>query len=53
MRGLITTPGTSMDASLTSFAFAKEVGDRAGEYGNLGNAYGSQGDFSKAIKYHT
>jgi hypothetical protein len=32
---------------------AKEVGDRAGEYGNLGNAYGSQGDFSKAIKYHT
>jgi hypothetical protein len=32
------------------------VGDRDGEgrgYGNLGNAYQSQGDFSKAIKYHT
>jgi tetratricopeptide (TPR) repeat protein len=36
-------------------AIKKEVGDRAGEgtaYGNLGNAYRSQGDFSKAIKYH-
>jgi tetratricopeptide (TPR) repeat protein len=35
---------------------AKEVGDRAGEgivYGNLGNAYGSQGDYTKAIEYHT
>jgi hypothetical protein len=34
---------------------AKEVGDRAGEgmaYANLGNAYWSQGDFSKAIEYH-
>jgi hypothetical protein len=34
---------------------AKEVGDRAGEgiaYGNLGNAYGSQGDYAKAIEYH-
>jgi hypothetical protein len=33
-------------------AIAKEVGDRAGEgrtYGNLGNSYESQGDFSKAI----
>jgi hypothetical protein len=33
---------------------AKEVGDRAGEgvaYGNLGNAYASQGAFSKAIEY--
>jgi tetratricopeptide (TPR) repeat protein len=32
------------------------VGDRAGEgraYGNLGNAYQSHADFSKAIKYHT
>ena len=36
-------------------AIAKEVGDRAGEgltYGNLGNAYRSQGDFSKAIEHH-
>ena len=35
---------------------AKEVGDRAGEgraYGSLGNAYQSQGDFAKAIEYHT
>ena len=34
---------------------AKEVGDRAGEggaYGNLGIAYDSQGDFSKAIEHH-
>ncbi len=34
----------------------KEVGDRAGEgqvYANLGNAYYSQGDYAKAIKYHT
>ena len=33
-----------------------EVGDRAGEgkaYANLGNAYQSQGDFSKAIAYQT
>jgi hypothetical protein len=22
-------------------------------YGNLGNAYGSQGDYAKAIEYHT
>jgi tetratricopeptide (TPR) repeat protein len=32
------------------------VGDRAGEggaYGNLGNAYRSQGDVTKAIEYHT
>ena len=32
------------------------MGDRTGEgraYGNLGNAYQSQGDFSKAIEYHT
>jgi tetratricopeptide (TPR) repeat protein len=32
------------------------VGDRAGEgaaYGNLGNAYRSQGDYAKAIEYHT
>ena len=32
------------------------MGDRAGEgvaYGNLGSAYGSQEDFSKAIKHHT
>jgi tetratricopeptide (TPR) repeat protein len=31
------------------------VGDRAGEgraYANLGNAYRSQGDISKAIEYH-
>jgi hypothetical protein len=37
-------------------AISKEVGDRVGEcaaYGNLGNAYRSQGDFSKAIEYHT
>jgi tetratricopeptide (TPR) repeat protein len=37
-------------------AIAKEVGDRAGEgaaYGNLGNAYRSQGDYTKAIEYHT
>ena len=36
-------------------AIAKEVGDRAGEgagYGNLGCAYESQGDFSRAIMYH-
>ena len=35
---------------------AKEVGDRAGEgqaYGNLGCAYRSQGDYAKAIEYHT
>ncbi|XP_078380662.1 uncharacterized protein LOC144663550 isoform X1 [Oculina patagonica] len=34
---------------------AKEVGDTAGEgraYGNLGCAYGSLGDFKKAIEYH-
>jgi tetratricopeptide (TPR) repeat protein len=34
---------------------AKEVGDRAGEgraYGNIGNVYQSQGDFSKAIEHH-
>ena len=32
------------------------MGDRAREgraYGNLGNAYQSQGDFNKAIEYHT
>jgi len=32
------------------------VGDRAGEgraYANLGNLFESQGDFSKAIEYHT
>ena len=32
------------------------MGDRAGEggaYGSLGNAYQSQGDFAKAIEYHT
>jgi hypothetical protein len=32
------------------------VGDRAGEgtaFGNLGNAYRSLGDFSRAIEYHT
>ena len=32
------------------------MGDRAGEgraYANLGNAYGSHGDFSKAIEYTT
>ena len=37
-------------------AIAKEVGDRAGggrAYGNLGIAYQSQGDFNKAIEYHT
>jgi tetratricopeptide (TPR) repeat protein len=28
------------------------VGDRAGEGGNLGNAYQSKGDFRKAIEYH-
>ena len=31
------------------------MGDKAGEgrtYGNLGNAYGSLGDFQKAIEYH-
>jgi hypothetical protein len=36
-------------------AIAKELGDRAGEgraYGNLGNAYGSHGDYAKAIAYH-
>ena len=35
---------------------AKELGDRAGEGGantNLGNAYQSQGDYAKAIAYHT
>ena len=35
---------------------ALKGGDRAGEgraYGNLGNAYDSQGDFNKAIEYHT
>ena len=35
---------------------AKEVGDRAGEgraYANLGCAYDSQGDYAKAIAYHT
>jgi tetratricopeptide (TPR) repeat protein len=40
---------------LQDLAIAKEVGDRAGEgmaYGNLGIAYQSQGDFSKAIKYY-
>ena len=34
---------------------AIEIGDRAGEgrtYGNLGNAYRSQGDFRKSIEYH-
>jgi tetratricopeptide (TPR) repeat protein len=37
-------------------AIAKEVGDRAGEgmaYGNLGNAYESQGDYAKAIEPQT
>jgi tetratricopeptide (TPR) repeat protein len=37
-------------------AIAKEVGDRAGEgnaYGNLGNAFESQGDFRQAIEYRT
>ena len=32
------------------------MSDQAGEgaaYGNLANAYRSQGDFSKAIEYHT
>jgi tetratricopeptide (TPR) repeat protein len=32
------------------------VGDRAGgggEYGKLGNAYGSLGDFSQSIEYYT
>ena len=40
---------------LATIGVAKEVGDRAGEgavYRNLGNAYDSQGDFSKAIEYH-
>jgi len=35
---------------------SKEVGDRAGKgtaYGNLGIAYQSYVDFSKAIKHHT
>ncbi len=35
---------------------AKEVGDREGEgttYGNLGNAYDSLWDFSRAIEYRT
>ena len=35
---------------------AKEVGNRAGEgvaCANLGNAYRSQGDYAKAIDYHT
>ena len=34
---------------------AIEIGDRAregGAYGNLGNAYYSQGDFRKAIEYY-
>jgi hypothetical protein len=37
-------------------AIAKVVGDRAGEgrvYGNLGCAYGLQGDLIKTIEYHT
>jgi tetratricopeptide (TPR) repeat protein len=37
-----------------AMAIAKEVGDRAGEaraYANLGNAYHSKGDYSKAIEY--
>jgi hypothetical protein len=34
---------------------AKEVGDESviAAYGNLGNAYLAQGDFSKAIENHT
>ena len=46
---------TSGFCNTQDLAIAKEVGDRVGEgaaYGNLGNAYRSQGDFSKAIKYH-
>jgi len=37
-------------------AIAKEMRDRAeegGAYGNLSNAYGSQGDFSNSIEHHT
>ena len=37
-------------------SIAKEVDNRTGEgwtYANLGCTYQSQGDFSKAIKYHT
>ena len=36
-------------------AMAKEVGDESviAAYGNLGNAYLAQGDFSKAIENHT
>jgi hypothetical protein len=40
---------------MQDLAIAKEVGDRAGEgkaYGNIGIAYESQGDVSKAIEYH-
>ena len=40
----------------TVLAIAREVDNRAGGgqgYGNLGIAYESQGDYAKAIKYHT
>ena len=38
---------------MQQLAIAKEGAGECASYGNLGNAYQSQGDFSKAIAYHT